>query len=81
MDEGRSFSKSKANNTTIMARTLNFADQRVQNMIRNADEAIDYMLNPNFIESVFKVSSRQAEMFETKVIQLKKDMNDIIHMK
>lgn len=68
-------------NTTTMARTLTFGDQKVMNMVKNADEAIDYMLNPNFIESVFKVSSRQVEMFETKVIQLKKDMNDILHMK
>lgn len=81
-DGGRSFSKSRTNTAnTLTGRTLTFADQRINNMWKNAQEAIEEMIRPNFLNSVFKITSKQVEMFETKVLQLKKDMDEMIHMK
>lgn len=81
MDEKVSVSKTRTNTGTFTDRRPVFADQRIQNMLKNADEAIEYMIRPTFMDSVFKITPKQLEMFETKVIQLKKDMNDLAQKK
>ena len=76
-----SFNRTRTTNGTTLSKTLTFSDQRVQNMLKNAEEAIGYMIRPEFMNSVFTITPKQLEMFETKVIQLKKDMNDLIHLR
>jgi len=76
-DEGNSMSRTGTQNTTSL-KSLTFGDQRVLNMIKNADDAIDIMLRPTFLNSIFNITPKQLEMFETKVLQLKKDHNDLL---
>ena len=79
--DNTSMNRTRTTNGTTLSKTLVFSDQRVQNMLRNAEEAIGYMIRPEFMNSVFTITSKQLEMFETKVIQLKKDMNDLVHLR
>ena len=56
-------------------------NRKVEEMLRNANEAFQSLLLPKYQDTLLSISNKQVEEFETRVKQLQTQFDEIVFMK